>query len=137
MCQPILLQIKCTGFNNGITLHIKSRTFCLQQHRLTKFTPKAPFDASSGIRSISLIFNISPIYINPWFYLCPPFWLFLILALLSASKILVVQFFPIFNKIPNIEFCPVFLKSPLCKILRLFYILVKMLVFRGIFYLEK
>ena len=50
-CQPILLQIKCTGFNNGITLHIKSSKFCLQQNRLSQLTPKAPFDASSGIRN--------------------------------------------------------------------------------------
>ena len=52
-CQPILLQTKCTGFNNGITLHIKSNSFCLQQNRLTELTPKAPFDASSGIRLFS------------------------------------------------------------------------------------
>ena len=32
--------------NNSIT---KSRTFCLQQNTLTELTPKAPFDASSGI----------------------------------------------------------------------------------------
>ena len=35
-----LLQIKCTGFNNGITLHIKPSTFCLQQNWLTELTPK-------------------------------------------------------------------------------------------------
>ena len=29
---------------------IKSSTFCLQQNWLTELTPKAPFDASSGIR---------------------------------------------------------------------------------------
>ena len=28
---------------------IKSSTFCLQQNRLIELTPKAPFDASSGI----------------------------------------------------------------------------------------
>ena len=32
--------------NNSI---IKSSTFCLQQNKLTELTPKAPFDASSGI----------------------------------------------------------------------------------------
>ena len=31
---------------------IKSSAFCLQQNRLTELAPKAPFDASSGIRSI-------------------------------------------------------------------------------------
>ena len=40
-CQPILLQIGCTGYNNGITLHIKFSTFCLQQNRLTELTPEA------------------------------------------------------------------------------------------------
>ena len=52
-CQPILLQIGCTGYNNGITLHIKFSTFCLHQNKLTELTPKAPFDASSGIRLFS------------------------------------------------------------------------------------
>ena len=37
-CQPILLQIKCTGFNYGITFHIKSSTFYFKQNRLTELT---------------------------------------------------------------------------------------------------
>ena len=61
VCQPILLQIKCTGFINGITFHIKCSTFCLQQNRLTELTSLAPFDASSGILNNSTKF-LSSIY---------------------------------------------------------------------------
>ena len=40
---------------------IKSSTFCLQQNRLTELTPKASFDASSGIQEARQEFESSAI----------------------------------------------------------------------------
>ena len=31
-CQPILLQTKCTGFNNGIILHVGKNLFTLYEN---------------------------------------------------------------------------------------------------------